>query len=61
MQKKTFDSIRWTFLFKVMEKFHLNEAIIRTVEALEKNQSAQLKIKSQNHLVSKDQRDKDAL
>lgn len=42
--EKAFDSVRWTFLFKVMEKCGFNETIIQTIETLYKNPSARLKI-----------------
>ena len=42
--EKAFDSVRWSFLFKVMVKFGFNETIIQTIETLYKNPSARLKI-----------------
>ena len=34
--EKAFDSVRWTFLFKVMEQFGFDETIIQTIETLYK-------------------------
>ena len=42
--EKAFDSVRWSFLFKVMAKVGFNETIIQIIETLYKNPSAQLKI-----------------
>lgn len=42
--EKAFDSVRWKFLFKVMEKFGFDPVIIKTLEALYNKPSARLKI-----------------
>ena len=41
---KAFDSVRWKFLFSVMEKFGFNQVFIKTVESLYSKPSARLKI-----------------
>lgn len=42
--KKGFDSVRWKFLFSIMEKLGFDQIIIKTVEALYNKPSARLKI-----------------
>ena len=42
--EKAFDSVRWKFLFSVMEKFGFNQVIINTLKALYEKPSARLKI-----------------
>lgn len=42
--EKAFDSVRWKFLFRVMEKFGFDQIIIKTIEALYNKPSARLKI-----------------
>ena len=42
--EKAFDSVRWKFLFRAMEKFGFNQVIIKTQEALYNKPSARLKI-----------------
>lgn len=38
--QKAFDSVRWKFLFKVMEKFGFNKRLIKTLQALYTKQEA---------------------
>lgn len=42
--EKAFDSVRWKFLFNVMENFGFSQVIIKTLEALYSRPSARLKI-----------------
>ncbi|XP_062396829.1 LINE-1 retrotransposable element ORF2 protein isoform X1 [Sardina pilchardus] len=42
--QKAFDSVRWKFLFKVMEKFGFNKQLIESLEALYTKPEARLKI-----------------
>lgn len=42
--EKAFDSVRWQFLFNVMEKFGFNQVIINTLKALYDKPSAKQKM-----------------
>lgn len=42
--EKAFDSVRWDFLYSVLEKFNFHDIIIRTIQALYTDPTARIKI-----------------
>ena len=42
--EKAFDSVRWSFLYKVLEKFGFHKSIIDTFQALYDSPSARIKV-----------------
>lgn len=42
--EKAFDSVRWEFLYKVLEKFNFHRTFIRTMQALYTTPSARIKV-----------------
>lgn len=42
--EKAFDSVRWDFLYSVLEKFNFHDIIIRTIKALYTDPTARIKI-----------------
>uniref|UniRef100_A0A3B1JE93 Reverse transcriptase domain-containing protein n=1 Tax=Astyanax mexicanus TaxID=7994 RepID=A0A3B1JE93_ASTMX len=42
--EKAFDSVRWSYLYKVLEKFNFHETIIKSIQALYDNPIARIKI-----------------
>lgn len=42
--EKAFDSVNWTFLHQVLEKFRLNDKAVRSIKTLYQNPIARIRI-----------------